>query len=135
MSRLFFENLIEREVIEMLAIIVYDIPAKNPESLSPLSINLKKQLILFKALAIEEKNIKCCFSLEEMFLPDKKVQMVITIEQSSLLSDDRHIKTSIAQTISNVIKTQFPEQIHDGVCSQFIGWPDVLGQTQNEKFV
>jgi len=118
----------------MLILIVYDIPAKDPESLFPLSSKLKQALVLFEELGVEEKNIKCYFPLEELFLPDQKVQMVITIEQSSLEPRDRQIKRLIAQKISSIIEKQFPEQIHNGVCSQFVGWPDVLGYSQDETF-
>ena len=118
----------------MLMILIDGIPAKTPESLFPLSSALKKAIILFKELEVEEKNIKCCFSLEELFLPDQKVPMVITIKQSSLELHDKQIKRLIAQKISDIIKTQFPEQSHDGVCSQFVGWPDCLGNSQDETF-
>ena len=122
-------------MIKVPVFVVYNVPTTSQESLFPLSSKLKQAL--FSLIDIPIENILCCFSLAGTHLPKEKVCMTIVINQldwSSPKLHDKNIKNTIVQKIDHVIKEQFSDQNCSEICSQFVGWPDVFGCSQDETF-
>jgi len=114
----------------MKGIIITNIPAAPQECLDRLSNALTEKLTHMVESKIGKKNITCCFSLNLLSAFKEKGIAVIVFDQHTFTS--KEVKHNLVLKIDPIIKAHFRDEISVGF--EFIGWPDIFGNSQDEIF-